>query len=216
MSDTQPKTTHLAPELLAAASALGTATLHEASGKLGALPGAIKPMAPGFRVCGPAYTVHGPAVDNLWLHRAIAAAAPGDVLIACVSGHFEAGYWGEIMSTAAQVRKLGGLVIDGCVRDGHLLPGIGFPVFARGLNIYGTGKDFGARGWLGAPVLIGDVVVETGDLVVGDQDGVVTVRRSSIKQVLQAAREREAAEAAVIQRILAGETTVGIFGWPAS
>lgn len=100
-------------ELAASARQFGTASLHEAAGKIGALPRAIKPMAPGFRVCGPAFTVHGPGNDNLWLHRAIVAAHPGDVLVAFVSGAYDAGYWGEIMSTAATAVDLGGLVIDG-------------------------------------------------------------------------------------------------------
>ena len=127
---------------------------------------------------GPALTVHSPGGDNLWLHRALDVAQPGDVLVVHVSGAHEHGYWGEIMTTMAKVRGLAGLVIDGCVRDGVLLEQIGFPVFARGLCIRGTGKDYGAIGWIGEPVLIGDVTVSAGDLVVGDGDGVVAVPRA--------------------------------------
>ena len=147
------------PDTVAAARALPTATLHEAGGKIGALPSAIKPVAPSFRCCGPALTVHSPGGDNLWLHRALYIARPGDVLVVYVSGAYEHGYWGEIMTTMAKVRRLAGLVIDGCVRDGTLLEEIGFPVFARGLCIRGTGKDYGAIGWINEPVLIGDVTV---------------------------------------------------------
>jgi 4-hydroxy-4-methyl-2-oxoglutarate aldolase len=199
--------------LIDAARRFPAATLHEASGRRGALPAALKPVAPAFRLCGPAFTVHAPAGDNLWLHRAIATAEPGDVLVVGVEGAYEAGYWGEIMSTAARARGLGGLVIDGCVRDGALLGEIGLPVFARGLCIRGTGKDFAARGWLNSPLLIGEVTVRAGDLVAGDGDGVVVVAREHLAETLDAARRREEKEAADLERLRRGETTIDLYGW---
>jgi 4-hydroxy-4-methyl-2-oxoglutarate aldolase len=199
--------------LLKAAAALPSATLHEAAGKIGALPSAIKPVTRNFKICGPAVTVHAPGGDNLWLHRAIYAAQPGDVLVVYVNEHYEHGYWGEIMSTAAQVQQLGGLVIDGCVRDGVLLEEIGFPVFSRGLCIRGTGKDFDARGWINAPTRFGDVVVNPGDLIVGDSDGVVCVPRQRAGEVIEASTAREAAELSQLSRIRTGESTLDIFGW---
>jgi 4-hydroxy-4-methyl-2-oxoglutarate aldolase len=198
---------------LRTAAALPTATLHEAAGKAGALPWAIKPVAPSFRVCGPAVTIQGPPGDNLWLHRGLYAAQPGDVLVVNVGGQFDHGYWGEIMSTAAQVRGLGGLVIDGCVRDGILLEKIGFPVFARGLCIRGTGKDFGALGWINHPVLMGSVIVQAGDLIVGDTDGVVAIPSGEVSRVLDAAARREREEVAILERLAAGERTLDIYGW---
>jgi 4-hydroxy-4-methyl-2-oxoglutarate aldolase len=200
-------------QTVAAARLLPTATLHEAGGKIGVLPPAIKPVAPAFRLCGPALTVHSPGGDNLWLHRAIALAQPGDVLVVHVSGVHDHGYWGEIMTTAAKVKGLGGLVIDGCVRDGVLLEEIGFPVFARGLCIRGTGKDYGAIGWLNAPVLMGDVRVAAGDLVVGDADGVVVVPRERARDVVTRAQDREATEAAILKRVAAGESTMRIYAF---
>lgn len=199
--------------LVASARALPSATLHEASGKRGALPAAIKPVTPGFRICGAVVTVQAPGGDNLWLHRAIYAAQPGDVLVVSVGDAYEYGYWGEVMSTASQVRKLGGLVIDACVRDRVLLEQIGFPVFARGLSVQGTGKDFGARGWINAPTRVGNTTVHAGDLIVGDEDGVVCVARQHAAQTIDAAHAREAAEADQLRRLKAGETTLGIFGW---
>lgn len=190
-----------------------SATLHEAGGKIGALPSGIKPVSPKFRICGPAFTVQGPPVDNLQLHRAIASAQPGDVLVANVGGVYEAGYWGELMSTGAKARKLGGLVIDGCVRDGVLLRKIGFPIFARGLCIYGTGKDFNAQNYLNAPVLIGDITVHAGDLVMGDEDGVVVIPRDKAEEVIKAAAARAAKEAAVVKRLKKGENSMDIYGW---
>ena len=198
---------------VAAARALPAATLHEAGGRIGALPSAIKPVAPSFRCCGPALTVHSPGGDNLWLHRALDIARPGDVLVVHVSGVYDHGYWGEIMTTMAKVRGLAGLVIDGCVRDGTLLEEIGFPVFARGLCIRGTGKDYGAIGWLNEPVLIGDVTVSAGDLVVGDGDGVVVVPRLRAAEVVEKSLRREREEAVILQRLQAGESTMQVYGF---
>ena len=201
------------PALVKRAAAFGTATLHEAGGKIGALPPAIKAMHPSFAIAGPAFTVHSPPGDNLWLHRAIAIAKPGDILVAFTEGVYEHGYWGEIMSTAGNAAKLGGLVIDACVRDGALLGKVGFPVFARGLCIRGTGKDFAARGWINHPLLLGDVTVEAGDLIVGDTDGVVAIPRAKIETIVQKSREREDKEAETMRQLTAGQKSIDLYGW---
>jgi 4-hydroxy-4-methyl-2-oxoglutarate aldolase len=200
-------------QTLEAARHLPTATLHEAGGKVGALPSALQPVAPGMALAGPALTVHSPPGDNLWLHRALDIARPGDVMVVHCSGAHEHGYWGEIMATMAQARGLAGLVIDGCVRDGALLADMGFPVFARGLCIRGTGKDFGAIGWLNHPVWMGDVVVHAGDLIVGDGDGVVAVPHARAAEVVARGRQREADEAAILQRLKDGASTLDVYGW---
>jgi 4-hydroxy-4-methyl-2-oxoglutarate aldolase len=219
MKQHDPRTTtrlefeRVPPELVDAARCLPVATLHEAGGKIGALPSAIKPVDAAFRFCGPALTVHSQGGDNLWLHRALDIARPGDVLVVYVNEAFEHGYWGEIMTTMARQRGLAGLVIDGCVRDGALLSEIGFPVFARGLCIRGTGKDYGAIGWINEPVLIGDVTVHAGDLVVGDGDGVVVLPRGRVGEVVDKACRREAEEAAILERLRAGESTMQVYGF---
>lgn len=196
-----------------AARVLPAATLHEAGGRIGVMPSAIKPVARSFKLCGPAVTVHSPPGDNLWLHRAIYVAQPGDILVVHVSGGHDFGYWGEIMSSAANARKLGGMVIDGCVRDGAVLEEFGFPIFSRGLCIRGTGKDFGARGWINFPVLFDDLTVNAGDLIVGDVDGVVAVPRARAAEVVAAAGAREAKEAAIVERIKAGERTLEVYNF---
>ena len=199
--------------VVAAARALPTATLHEAGGRIGVMPSTIKPVSPTFRLCGPAVTVHSPGGDNLWLHRAIYVAQPGDVLVVHVGGAYEFGYWGEIMSCAAKSRGLAGLVIDGCVRDGGILADFGLPVFARGLSIRGTGKDHGARGWVNFPTLFDDLTVNAGDLIVGDIDGVVAIPRERAAEVVAAAERREAKEAAILERIRAGERTLEVYSF---
>ena len=202
------------PEQVVSASQFPVATLHEAAGKIGALPSILKPTSVSFQLCGPAVTVDSPGGDNLWIHRALYVAQPGDVLVVHVNGVYEHGYWGEIMSTAAQVRGLGGLVIDGCVRDAMLLERIGFPVFARGLCIRGTGKDFNGHGRINGPILFGDVTVNPGDLIVGDRDGVVAIPRGRVPDVIESAIQRADMEEGVLERLQRGESTMSIYGWP--
>ena len=197
-----------------AARGFDSATLYEANGRRGALPREIKPIDRDFVVAGPAFPVEGPPGDNLWLHWALAAAKPGDVLVASVRGGFDHGYWGEVMSTAARARGLAGLVIDGCVRDGGLLAEVGLPVFARGLCITGTTKDPAGLGSLDTPLLLGDVVVRPGDLVFGDRDGVVAIAADRAAGILAAAETRRTLEAGIMERLKAGETTVQIYGLP--
>jgi 4-hydroxy-4-methyl-2-oxoglutarate aldolase len=197
--------------LVERARSLGSASIHEAAKRIGALPAAIKPIARSFRIAGPAFTVWGPPRDNLWIHRALVTARSGDVLVVYTGGFYEAGYWGEIMSTAATQAKLAGLVIDACVRDGSLLENIGFPVFARGLAIQGTLKDFGAMGVLNRPVLIGNIVVNPGDLLVGDEDGVVSIQAADAPRVIEAAATREKDELRIIERLKTGESTLDVY-----
>ena len=133
-----------------------------------------------MRLAGPALPVHSPGGDNLWLHRALEAARPGDVMgpIHVSAPSSTTRLLGRGHVTTAKSRGLAGLVIDGCVRGGDLLDLVGVPVFARGLSIRGTGKDFGALGWVGYPILLGDVVVQPGDLIVGDGDELVALPRA--------------------------------------
>lgn len=203
--------TALTDALLAQVGQIATATLHEAMGKAGALPPAIKPLNPKMKLWGTAVPVHTMPGDNLMLHRAVAQATAGDVLVVDVSGHHEAGYWGEIMTVAAQTRQLAGLVIDGCVRDADPIEALDFPVFCRGLCIQGTTK-FG-RGTLNQPIVIGNVTIEPGDVVVGDRDGVVVVPSRRLQQVIEASRSREAKETDTMAALRQGKTTLEIYGW---
>ena len=201
------------PAVLTEATRLGAATLHEAAGRIGALPAAIKPVAPHMRLAGPAFTVHIPAGDNLWLHRALYQAKPGDVLVVSTSGGTEWGYWGDILNEAAMARKLGGLVIDGGVRDSAGLAEMSFPVFSNGICITGTIKGFEAAAWLEQPIRIGTVVLAQGDLVVGDRDGVVVLPASSVARALTAGAARERDEADKIARLRSGERTIDMYGF---
>lgn len=193
---------------------LTSATVHEAAGRIGALPSVIRPVHPEMHVLGPAFPVRMPAGDNLWLHRAVYAASPGEILVVDCGGGFEHGYFGEVLAEAALARGLAGLVIHGGVRDARRLREMGWPVFAERICIRGTGKDPRGDGRLGEPVTIGDVVVRRGDLVVADADGTVCIPAERAPAVRAAAADRDAVELGYIRRLRAGEQTLTIYGLP--
>lgn len=200
-------------EQLDLARQLGAATLHEAAGRVGALPSAIKPVTSAMKLCGPAFTVHCPAFSNLQIHQSLYRASPGDILVVHVSGGTEAGYWGDILNEAAMAQRLGGIVIDGGVRDTEGLSTSAFPVFSNGICIFGTGKDRDAVAWMQKPVRMGKIVISSGDLVIGDRDGVVVLRQDSVKNVLAAGVARAADESHKIDKIRAGGRTIDLYGF---
>ena len=193
---------------------LTSATVHEAAGRIGALPSEIKPLVAGMRVEGPAFPVTSPPGDNLWLHRAVYAAAPGEVLVVDTGGGLEYGYWGEVLAEAAIARGIAGLVIHGGVRDRARLVEMGWPVFAARICIQGTGKDPAGAGSVGATATVGSVVVGRGDHVVADDDGVVVIPAARADEVRELSRRRDDAEVQYIQRLRAGESTVDVYGLP--
>lgn len=198
------------PGLLEEVAGFGTATLHEAAGGIGALPGAIAPLDRTARLWGRALPVTAPAGDNLALHHAVALARPGDVLVVDHGGSLSHGPFGDILALAAQVRGIRGLVIDGAVRDSESLIAMGFPVFARGCSIKGTIKR--DPGSVGEPVTIGAITVQHGDIVIGDADGVVILPTAQLGHIRDAAIARVAAEADMRARIARGELTLDLLG----
>lgn len=205
------KSAALDSSLLHQAAQLSSATLHESAGKAGALPSTIKPIDPAMVVCGRAYPVRCPPGDNLWIHRALADADPGEVLVVSVGPGIEFGYWGEIMGTAALSRGLAGLVIAGGVRDVAALRKLGLPTFSACISIRGTVKDPAGDGAIGAPVTIGDITVSRGDLVFGDADGVVALPPQLARAAIPASVAREAQEAIIMDRIRAGALTLDVY-----
>jgi len=185
---------------------IGTATVHEASGKKGYVDCAIKPITKGIRICGPAFTVQCHPRDNLMLHKALERARPGDILVASAGGYHEAGYWGGLMATSALARKLGGLAIDGCVRDSEEMIRMGFPIFCRGFCIRGTTKT--GLGLINHPTLFGGLMVNPGDLILGDEDGMVVVDRTECKEVLERSIERVETEKKKSIQLAAGVSSV--------
>lgn len=192
---------------------LGSATLHEAAGRLGALPAAIDAMTP-FSCAGPAVTVACPPADNLWLHRAVYECTPGAVLVADVSGAYEWGYWGEVLSCAAAARGIAGVVINGCVRDVLALAEVGVPVFARGSAIRGTDKHPDGTGTINADLVVGEIIVHPGDWVIGDDDGVVVIPRADLATVVAAGKSRVEKEAQFMDELRSGKRTLDLYGLP--
>ncbi|MFV3127259.1 RraA family protein [Niveispirillum sp. KHB5.9] len=193
------------------AATISSASLHEAAGRRGALPSVIKPIDRRMSVEGPALPVRCPPGDNLWIHRALAAVKPGDVLVVECGPGTEFGYWGEIMATSAIALGAAGLVITGGVRDSQQLIDLGLPTFAGTVCIQGTGKDPKGDGAVGEPVRIGAVTVRRGDLVVGDADGVIVLPAADGPALVQAARDRDAKEAGILERVRAGALTLDVY-----
>jgi 4-hydroxy-4-methyl-2-oxoglutarate aldolase len=190
---------------------LSSATVHEASGARGALSSRIKPISPEMKVCGSALTVKVRPGDNLILHKAIYVAEPGDVIVADADGFTEAGPWGEIMAVAAMARGIAGLVISGCVRDADAMQALGFPVFSCGLCIKGTEKT--SIGMINHPLNMDNITITPGDLILGDRDGVVVVKREEADDIYRKSLAREEKEKTIKERLRRGESTLDIYGF---
>ena len=188
---------------------LGTSTIYEASGLPCAMDIGIRPAWPRARLCGSAFTVRCTTGDNLAVHRALERVGIGDVLVVQAGGLL-AGYWGEVLSRAAQARGVHGLVIDGGLRDVDALETLRFPAFCRGISMLSTTKR--SAGELGMPLTVGGIMVAPGSLVMGDADGVIAVPPDRIQDTLVAAEARKTMEEGVIKRLCAGESTLDIYG----
>jgi 4-hydroxy-4-methyl-2-oxoglutarate aldolase len=157
---------------------------------------------------GDAYPVMARASDNLAVHRALAAAPRGSVLVVSTGGDKFRAFWGEIMTRAALARGLAGLVIDAGVRDSHYIRESGFPVFCPGTAIPGTDKSW--PGSVNESVVIGNTLVNPGDLVVGDDDGVVVIPQAEVARTLELAQARTEREATIMQKLGEGELTLDL------
>jgi 4-hydroxy-4-methyl-2-oxoglutarate aldolase len=182
-------------------AALGCSTVHEGSGLDCCVSSSIRPAWPGARLSGPAYTVKPQPGDNLAVQRAVRSAPSGSVLVVAGEG-LEFAYLGELLAEVAFVRGLAGIVVDGCVRDVAAIQELGLAVFATGA--YARRAGHRDEGVLGERVAIGNRTVETGDVVIGDADGVIVVPRREVPAVLAASRAHREAKTARIALIRAG------------
>lgn len=196
------------PALVDQLGAYSSATIHEAQGRLGALSAKIKPVDPTMSLCGPAFTVRCAPRDNLMLQVAIAHAQPGDVIVVSAGEYAEAGSFGDVLANACQAKGLAGLVTDTGVRDTRELRELGFPVFSYSISIKGTVKE--TVGPMAEPVLIGGELVRPGDVMRGDADGVVVVRREDLAYAVHRSRQREEAEAGYIAAYRAGRSVIEV------
>lgn len=169
-------------------------------------------VATAMHLVGRAFPVRCPTGDNLWIHRALAIADRGDVLVIDAGpGGSAFGYWGEVMATAAMARGLAGMLITGGVRDSQRLAELGLPTFSTSITIRGTGKDPHGDGSISDPVRIGEIVVRRGDLILGDADGVVALSPEQAVRAVPLSEARDAAEGTIMERIRAGATTLDVY-----
>jgi 4-hydroxy-4-methyl-2-oxoglutarate aldolase len=198
------------PAVLKALAAVPTAALSDALGRWGNLDAAIRPVAAGMHCCGPAFTVRCWPADNLTIHRAVELAGHGDVLVVDGGAGADAALLGDILVYAARLRGIAGIVLQGLVRDRAAIAAQGLPVFARGATARGPVKE--TLGAVQVPIQCGGVPVRPGDLVAGDDDGVVVVPRESLEAVVERVRLIHEAEERVKKALAAGQTTVDILG----
>ncbi|MFT4210637.1 MAG: 4-carboxy-4-hydroxy-2-oxoadipate aldolase/oxaloacetate decarboxylase [Microbacterium sp.] len=197
-------------EVVASLGRLGSATVHEAQGRTGYVGPGVRPIQQGAAVAGSAVTVLTAPGDNLMVHVAIEQSQAGDVIVVVPRGDSPYGHIGELMATQMQVRGVRGYVTSAGVRDTAELRSMGFPAWATHIAAEGCVKD--TPGSVNVPVVLGGAVVNAGDIVVADDDGVTIVPRADAARVLAAAEARAAKEAANRKRYEAGEISMDING----
>src|SRR5262245_8134370 len=196
-------------KLVAELDKIGVATIHEAQGRIGLVASYMRPIYPGARVAGTAITVSLPPADNWMIHVAVEQCQEGDVLVVQPTSPSDAGYFGELLATSLVARGVRGLVLNGGCRDVGELTAMRFPVWSSAISAQGTVKE--SLGNVNIGMTCAGCFVHPGDVVIGDDDGVVFVRRQDAAKVLAASIAREKKEMEMRARLKAGEIGLDIY-----
>lgn len=188
-----------------------SATIHEAMGRRGALDPVIKPLAKGMKVVGRALTVKCHPADNVMIVKAISMAKKDDVIVVDMGGLVNIGPFGEVLATECKAKQLGGLVFNCSVRDSAEIIAMELPVFSNGLCIRGTAKS--TLGTINHEISVGDEIIHPGDIILGDDDGVVVIPLSEAEAVLEASQKRVEKEAVYIEKLKNGASAFDLYGY---